>query len=398
MKVLIIQWNSYGNPEPFYKRRGDEVLSVPVDTHADGTKQENQSKIVTQSISEFKPDYVFSYNYFSWVSDVCQKEQVKYVSWVYDSPYMDIYHYSVINPVNYVFVFDYGTYEEFFNEGITTVHYLPLAVDEVRLGCLSEAVFAGEVIDKKYSADISFVGSLYNEPKHRLYDRFDSISPYAKGYLDALISSQKLIHGMNFLEELLSDDVEAQMQKAYHCDPNSLHAMSPKKLYSQFVLSRQVTAVERKEIMELLGKYGCEKGLNLKLFTTDRHINIPGWLNQGEVDYYNEMPYVFRNSKINLNVTLRSILTGIPLRAFDIMGMGGFLLTNYQSEFDEYFVNGEDYVYYENYEDLVHKAEYYLTHEKERKEIAQNGQRKVYEHHTLGKRIAEVERCLGLSD
>ena len=97
----------------------------------------------------------------------------------------------------------------------------------------------------------------------------------------------------------------------------------------------------------------------------------------GPVEYFNEMPQVFRCSRINLNITLRSILTGIPLRALDVMGAGGFLISNYQSEIPEYFVPGEDLVVYEDYEDLCTKVEYYLSHESERREIAINGCRKV---------------------
>ena len=52
------------------------------------------------------------------------------------------------------------------------------------------------------------------------------------------------------------------------------------------------------------------------------------------------MPLVFQNSKINLNITLRSIKNGIPLRAIDIMGAGGFLLTNYQNDFGLHFTDG----------------------------------------------------------
>ena len=64
----------------------------------------------------------------------------------------------------------------------------------------------------------------------------------------------------------------------------------------------------------------------------------------GEVHYMYEMPLVFKCSKINLNITLRSIRNGIPLRAMDIMGAGGFLLTNHQNDFAMHFVDGEDYV------------------------------------------------------
>lgn len=53
----------------------------------------------------------------------------------------------------------------------------------------------------------------------------------------------------------------------------------------------------------------------------------------GAVDYYEVMPHVFKQSKINLNITLRSIQSGMPLRAWDIMGAGGFLLSNYQADF-----------------------------------------------------------------
>lgn len=52
--------------------------------------------------------------------------------------------------------------------------------------------------------------------------------------------------------------------------------------------------------------------------------------NKGILDYYNNMPVVFCNSKINLNISLRTIRNGIPLRAMDIMGAGGFLISNYQ--------------------------------------------------------------------
>ena len=103
----------------------------------------------------------------------------------------------------------------------------------------------------------------------------------------------------------------------------------------------------------------------------------------GAVDYYAEMPYVFANSKINLNISLRSIQSGIPLRAMDIMGAGGFLLSNFQADFLDYFIPNEDFVYYESEEDLVEKVIYYLNHEKERFEIAHNGHEKVKKNHSF---------------
>jgi len=67
------------------------------------------------------------------------------------------------------------------------------------------------------------------------------------------------------------------------------------------------------------------------------------------------------------------------------MGAGGFLLSNYQADFLDYFIPDEDFVYYESEEDLCEKVEYYLSHEAKRKEIAHNGHEKVKQNHSFEK-------------
>ena len=122
---------------------------------------------------------------------------------------------------------------------------------------------------------------------------------------------------------------------------------------------------------------------------------------RGGVDYWSEMPKVFHESKINLNLTIPNIKTGLPLRMWDIMGSGGFLMTNYQAELPRYFKEGEDYVCFEGERDLVEKAGYYLEHEEERKQIARNGYRKVKGVHSYRERLktmlAILEEEEGLS-
>lgn len=99
---------------------------------------------------------------------------------------------------------------------------------------------------------------------------------------------------------------------------------------------------------------------------------------------------MFRQSRINLNISRRGIKSGIPLRAFDIMGSRGFLLSNFQADFLDFFVPGEDFVYYESKEDFLEKVDYYLTHEDERQRIAENGYHKVAAGHTYRHRVREI--------
>lgn len=385
MKILYLEWNSYCN-EDMKECLQKEGHNVEVCPFLEGirVKQDEAEKILQPQLTKENYDFVFSFNYIPIVSNICNEFEMPYVSWVYDSPYIHVYSYTVLNPCNYIFLFDYAVYQELHGAGIQTVYYLPLAVNPERILRLNNTP------DKKakFGADISFVGSLYNEPKHRLYDKFADVSPYAKGYLDAIIDAQKKVYGYYFLGELLDDSILEELQRVYPTDPNAPSVMKPRDIYADYVLARQVTALERQEILKLLGERIPNR--NIKLFTNNVQTNIAGVKVAGQVDYNKEMPYVFANSKINLNISLKSIKTGIPLRVFDIMGSKGFLLTNYQEELLQYFEPGVDFVYYENYEDLLAKAEYYLAHEEERLEIAENGYRKVCAEHRIEMRIREM--------
>ena len=362
------------------KDMGHRVISIPF-RRLESTRVEMEDKL-QKALGKSDCDFLFSFNYFPMISDLCQKCGIKYVSWVYDSPYIHVYSYTVLNSCNYIFLFDRAMYEELNGAGISTVYYLPLGVNAKRMRRLTKQSLS---MIQRYRGEISFVGGLYTEQKQQLYQKFQTMNEYTKGYLDGIMQAQMCVQGYNFIQEMLTDEVLAEMEKAYPTDPNASTVLPPAELYADYVLAREVTALERQKVLELLGREHA-----IKLYTYNEKTNIPGVQNMGKVDYYNEMPYVFRNSKINLSITLRSIKTGIPLRAWDIMGNGGFLLTNYQAELLDYFEPGKDFVYYEDMDDLREKVSYYLNHEEERKMIAENAMEKVCREHDLTGRIFEM--------
>lgn len=116
----------------------------------------------------------------------------------------------------------------------------------------------------------------------------------------------------------------------------------------------------------------------------------------GPVTYFQDMPRVFRLSRVNLCPTLRCIRTGIPLRALDIIGSGGFLLCNPQPELMEYFRPNVDIAYYDSMEDAVEKAKFYLSHEDERVRLTQNACAVASEYFTYPQRIQYMFRIAGL--
>ena len=175
----------------------------------------------------------------------------------------------------------------------------------------------------------------------------------------------------------------------YPVEPSKDGVETVSYLYADYFLARKMASDERMDIMKLLGKELGEQH-RINLYTPNPTPGLAGVNNCGPIDYYDDMPYVFRNSKINLNITLRSIKSGIPLRGMDIMGAGGFLMSNYQEDFFDFFVPGEDMVLYESEEDLICKCRYYLDHDDEREAIARSGSEKIAEHHTYDVRFNEI--------
>lgn len=329
------------------------------------------------------PDFVFSFNFLPVISKVCNREGIFYVSWIYDNPEIFLYNYNMKNPCNIVLMFDSKQYMEFLDGGIKNVRYLPLAASTKRL----DAIIPSKYDKIRFSADISFVGSLYTERKQYYEEMVPKLDPYTLGYIDGIIKSQLQVDGVNFVEACLTPDITKKIQEATNVYPYPDSIETLEYLYANYMINRQITIIERKELLTLIGAHH-----QLKLYTYKQNNTFSpnGVCNMGPANYFTEMPVIFKLSKINLNITLRSIQHAIPLRVYDILGSGGFLMSNYQHDLAYHFVPGEDFVYYENRQDLLDKIDYYLTNEKERIEIADNAHRKIQEEHTFDVRVKEI--------
>lgn len=388
-KILYMDWKSYCTEDmiPAFEQNHCTVVRVPFSKELGWENAEYEASLA-EMIRQESPDFVFSFNYFPLVSRVCQQEGMRYVSWVYDNPHVALYHVSLINPCNTVFLFDREQFELFQHNRIDTVRYLPLAANAERLSgqVLTDAQLA------PYRADISFVGSLYTEPKHSLYERLQGLSSYASGYLQSIMDAQKNVYGVNFIQESLPKTVLDEMLRVYPMLPNPDGVETSAWLYAEYMLSRHVTAMERAETLDLLARQ-----FDVRLYTHDTGYRKGSLKSSGPIDYYDTMPAVFRASRLNLNITLRSIRSGIPLRAFDILGSGGgALLTTFTADFLQYFTPGEDFILYENRQDLSEKAAYYLAHEDECRQIAANGLEKIRQDHTYVIRAAQILEELSL--
>ena len=386
MKILYMDWKSYCTEDmiPAFEKAGCQVVRVPF-TKELGWNGDEYAEMLRTLIRAEQPDFVYSFNFFPLISKVCGSLKCRYLSWVYDSPQVALCNDEAGKDHNLIFLFDEEQKRYFSSKGLRNVRYLPLAADTERI----QNIVLSDEKRSVYKSDVSFVGSLYTEKKHRLFERLNGVDQYTKGYLDALIEAQMHVYGANFIEESLTEPVLKEMTRVFPMMSHEDGWETPSWLYAEYVLNRHVTAIEREEMLTAL----AEKH-TVKLYTNDDSWSRGKIQNCGPVDYYDTASLVFRAAAINLNITLRSIKSGIPLRAFDIMGARGFLITSFTADFLRFFTPDEDFVFYENKQDLLEKSEYYLEHEDERKRIAENGYKKIKRDHTFDCRVSEIINCI----
>jgi spore maturation protein CgeB len=330
-------------------------------------------------------DCVFSLNYFPHVSDLCEELGKKYIAWTVDSPLISLYHQSLFNKCNYIFIFDRFYAEELKSLGAEHVWYLPLAVNCSRVDKITDSLTADE--RNKWHSEVSFVGGMYHRNS---YDEIkDRLPEYLRGYFDAAMAAQMEIYGDSIFDKVLTVDILEKLCELIDFKQDERAFSDIALVFSSTFLGFKLANIERVQILNKLAKH-----FPTDLYTDDPDKELIGVNLKGAVNYMTDMPKVFNCSRININPVMRNIRTGIPLRAWDIVGAGGFLMTSFQLEYMDFFENGKDYVYYESHDDLLRKTEYYLNHEDERAQIARNGHEKAVKFHSYEKRMEFIlDKC-----
>lgn len=391
MNILFYRYGSICEPDIIasFKHLG---FNITEDTREVYNKQLLPSDCIKGLNELLKQDtysFVFSINFFPSVSDVCNIWGIPYLCLIVDSPVLELFSTSLANPCNKIFLFDRQLYNDFHNINHDGIFHIPLATN-VRDN-YATATMASAADRTRFSSDISFIGSLYSEKC--LYNQI-TLPEKMRGYVDGLIEAQLLVYGYNFIEECVTPElIEAfcKVRPELINFPDSMK-VDTKAVIAQHIISVKVAEQERLRYLKALSEH-----FNVDLYTGSDTYSMPLIHNRGFAKTNTEMPIIFHQSKINLNLTAKSIRSGLSLRIFDVLGCEGFLITNYQAELPEHFNIGEDLEAYTSLDDLMGKCEYYLSHDKERREIAHNGFEKVKKYHTYDIRLTQMlEIAFGL--
>lgn len=383
MNILMYKWDAYNHVdvEGNLMMRGHQI-NVIEETLLNVEYQPSFEKKLREALSAHTYDLVFSINFFPLISDICEEFGIQYVFWTCDSQITCMYHQSIFNSCNACFVFDQMDYLTFKEMGVN-VHYLPLAAAVERI----QHVLATESDLANFKSEVSFIGSMYDK---NLYDTArPHLSEYLRGYFDCALQIQQDLYTKTIFSDILTPDVIFELQKILTKQPSSRSLSTVPQVFSTSVLGFKAAQLERKQRLCELSRL-CA----LDVYTDDEKADFLFAKNKGQVSYWQDAPKIFHESKINLNLTIKNIRAGIPLRIFDILASQGFLITNFQPELPLYFKNEQDLVWFTSPEELEEKVVFYLKHDTLRQKIATHGFEKIKEQHTYQHRFDEMAKAV----
>ncbi len=313
------------------------------------------------------------------------KAGIKYVSVIWDAPYVKIYSPFGRMESSWFSVFDKLDEERFRKAGIPHTLYQPLAVHKTDVLAWNRE--AAAKLKGKYINDICFVGSLYednlfdqrvrNMPQV-IFDYFNSIFEEAAFHWD----------GVNRTYGKTSPDILRVMEMTspdFHID--NRFDIDDVQIFERLYLIRKIANIERIGILSTLAEeYSVvlHTGSEVKPeLLGNVEVRLP--VRPGK-----DATVVYAGSKINLNISLKGIEGGTPQRIMDIIGAGGFMLSNYCEETAELFEEGREIAMFRTPEELFEKVEYYLTHDEERQRIARAGCDKVLNCYTYEKKLKRL--------
>ena len=108
MNILIYRYGSICEPDIIkgFETLGNSVKEITAEIYNKNLAPADGIQILKNELFAHNYDFVFSINFFPFISEVCNIFQIRYICWTVDCPVMELYSNSIRNPWNRIFMFD----------------------------------------------------------------------------------------------------------------------------------------------------------------------------------------------------------------------------------------------------------------------------------------------------
>lgn len=372
LKILILKKSGCFLPSTLqgcadtYVRLGHIIKVIDLDL----LKEE----ILEREVIEARSDFVFCINHMGLPPELLLKVKIPHACWFIDDPFYWVKE-DPASSYRAIFIWDKAFIPKLKKFGFNHVYPLP--------HCANQEIF--HKVDfsdsdlKEYRCDVSFMGGSY-------YRSFEILEGLLKEWNETKIreisdeviriqSENLSLHIYDILETV-------QAMHQYYIPFADREGM----IMFGRILAGAASSRYREKVVNSLTRF------DLRLYGDG------GWENllKGEkVKYLGFVPdrdilKLFIASKINLNLATTQIKTILGERPFEILAVGGFVLTDYCSDIGSLFELDKEIACFREAGELEEKIGYFLNHPKEREEIARRGQERVLREHTYKHRMEQL--------
>lgn len=390
MKFLVVQalWiqDNVTDIAETLRKMGYEAEEYPVLLEMASYLSDDEVEGLMTYAREHQTQAIISLYFVMNAALAAYKSGIKYISILWDAPYMEAYNpLSKIDNV-WISTFDRLERERFIEYGMPHVIYQPLSVNKEKVTEWNREI--QETLRGHYLYDISFVGNLYGDNAYQ--ENLKYIPLELQYYFNSIFEEAAFRwDGSNRIYGKTGAEIIEYIKRVspQFFLPNR-QDIEDVRYFECYDLIREIANIERIAVLNLLAEEH-----EVMLYTADHKTakeRLQGVKIGPRVEYGKAASLVFAGSKINLNIALKGIEGGTPQRIIDIMGAGGFVMTTYCTETAELFEEDREIVMFRSPEELLEKTDYYLTHDKEREQIARQGYEKVINCYTYENKMKEL--------
>lgn len=332
-------------------------------------------------VRQVGPELVACVNYKEGLAEFCHALGVPLVSWEVDPTTDGIA--APDGPVGAAHLFTYraSQVEAFRRAGFPNVTYLPLAANPGR----RRSVALDEVERARYAADVAFAGASMVASAARYRARFveivaageegdlDEARADVERRLDAVLDAQRADFATWRVPALLAEAFP-DLRGAWIAAGSSEDPV---------MLVGEIAAAEkRRAYVSALAPLG------IHVWGDDGWVDLDGGVRyRGAAGHLVELTKIYGAARVNVDVGRLYQSDIVPMRVFDVLSTGGFVLAEHSDALADLFTVGHDIESYRTRDELVDKAAWYVAHVEEATAIARRGRERVWADHTIRARV-----------
>lgn len=341
--------------------------------------QRQPPKSLSETAQRIRPEFAFAINYFPGISKACADLEIPLVVWEIDPATDGLAPVGGNTDHVHIHTYRASNVARFEAAGFRHVAYTPLAANtRKRTPCPDGG---------RMGPEVCFVGA----------SMVDQAMEFRSLFLDAWVAAHPgdtdaRSHGLTLLNGLLTQQ-----------------RMQPRKYLIPELMMRHmadfVTAVEGHlphDPVALVGEMAAaERRLTVAARLGGEGLHVwgdPGWkaaephgvVHRGFAGHHQQLTTIYQQGKIHVDINRLYQLDIVPMRVFDVLACGGFLIAEHSPALSALFTIGEELESWSSIDELVEKVRFYKKHPDAARRIAERGRIAVVERHSMADRVSAM--------